>query len=60
MNPVARKPNYQYDFEIGTLVKSPCLECPYRPLFPQCMHTCSYLEEIHTVLKEVISCTRRS
>jgi hypothetical protein len=60
MNPIAIKPNYQFDFEIGTLVKSPCLECFYRPQFPQCMQACRLLDEIHTALAESVSCTRRA
>jgi hypothetical protein len=60
MKPMAKKLNYQFDFEIGTLIKSPCLKCHHRPLFPQCMQTCSLLEEIHAVLAEAVSCTRRA
>jgi len=59
MKPMTQKINYQFDFEIGTLVKSPCLQCHIRPLFPQCMQTCRLLDEIHTVLAEAVSCTRR-
>jgi len=59
MKTMTQKLNYQFDFEIGTLVKSPCLECHYRPLFPQCMQTCRLLDEIHAVLAEAVSCTRR-
>ena len=59
MKPMTPKINYQFDFEIGTLVKSPCLDCHYRPLFPQCMQTCRLLDEIHAVLAEAVSCTRR-
>jgi hypothetical protein len=60
MKPMTQKINYQFDFEIGTLVKSPCLECHYRPLFPRCMQTCRILDEIHAVLAEAVSCTRRA
>ena len=56
---MTKKLNYQFDFEIGTLVKSPCLNCSNRLLFPQCMQTCSLLDEIHAVLSEAVSCTRR-
>jgi hypothetical protein len=59
MTPMAKKLNYQYDFEVGYLVKSPCLQCHHREAFPNCMETCNLLEEIHTVLREVVSCTRR-
>ncbi|MGD8304317.1 MAG: hypothetical protein PVI55_18020 [Desulfobacterales bacterium] len=60
MNPVAKKPNYQFDFDIGTLIKSPCLNCPYRPLFPECMQSCRLLNDIQIALAESVSCTRRS
>jgi hypothetical protein len=60
MKPMAQKLNYQFDFEIGNLVKSPCLKCLYRPLFPRCMQTCNVLDEIHAALAEAVSCTRRA
>jgi len=60
MKAIAKKLNYQFDFEIGYFVKSPCLKCNNRPLFPGCMQTCSLLDEIHAVLAEAVSCTRRA
>jgi hypothetical protein len=60
MKPMTQKINYQFDFEIGTLEKSPCLECRYRPLFPRCMQACRLLDEIHAVLAGAVSCTRRA
>jgi hypothetical protein len=50
---------YQFDFEIGYLVKSPCLHCHHKKAFPQCMETCHLLAEIHEILTEAVSCTRR-
>jgi len=60
MKPMAQKLNYRFDFEIGTLIKSPCLRCHCRPQFPGCMQTCRLLDEIHAVLSEAVSCTRRA
>ena len=57
---MAKNLNYQFDFEIGYLVKSPCLHCRQRQGFPQCVETCDLLAEIHAVLAEVVSCTRRA
>ncbi|MGD9226189.1 MAG: hypothetical protein PVF26_06795 [Desulfobacterales bacterium] len=57
---MAKNLNYQFDFEIGYLVKSPCLHCHHRQTFPQCAETCNLLAEIHAVLAEAVSCTRRA
>jgi hypothetical protein len=56
---MAKNLNYQFDFEIGYLVKSPCLQCHHRQAFPQCVDTCNLLDQIHAVLAEAVSCTRR-
>ena len=56
---MAKNLNYQFDFEIGYLVKSPCLQCQQRQAFPQCADTCSLLDQIHAVLAEAVSCTQR-
>jgi len=50
---------YRFDFEIGYLKKSPCKSCVRRKIFPRCLDRCRVLEEIHTLLAEVISCSRR-
>jgi len=50
--------NYKFDFEIGYLVRSPCKECDDRKNFPECIDECNMLDEIHTALSEVVSCTR--
>jgi hypothetical protein len=46
------------DFEIGHLVKSPCLACEHRDAFPGCARTCGTLRSIQLILAESISCTR--
>ncbi len=50
---------YKFDFEIGYLVKSPCKTCNLLKTFPKCADTCSLLDEIHSLLVEAVSCTRR-
>jgi hypothetical protein len=60
MEPMAKKLNYQFDFEIGYLVKSPCLQCLQREALPQCIEACSVLEKIHALLAEAVSCSRRA
>jgi hypothetical protein len=57
---MAKKLNYQFDFEIGYLVKSPCLQCLQREALPQCIEACSVLEKIHALLAEAVSCSRRA
>jgi len=59
MQPVAKKLKYQFDFEIGYLVKSPCLQCQHREVLPQCSKACSVLKRIHALLAEAVSCSRR-
>jgi hypothetical protein len=56
---MVQKLDYQFDFEIGYLVKSPCAQCLQRKVFPQCLEACSVLEKIHALLAESVSCTRR-
>jgi hypothetical protein len=60
MKPITKKLNYQFDFEIGYLVKSPCSQCLYREVLPQCIEACSLLEKIHALLAEAVSCTCRA
>ena len=50
--------HYRFDFEIGHLIKSPCKECDARKNFPECIEACDVLDKIHSVLSEVVSCTR--
>ncbi len=54
-----RPVNYRYDYDVGTLVKSPCKGCDTRPYFPECIDRCTLLDQIHTILSDTISCTRR-
>ena len=51
--------HHQFDFEVGDLVRSPCIGCPTRPYFPKCIDQCNRLDQIHTVLANTVSCTRR-
>jgi len=60
MQPITKNLKYQFDFEIGYLVKSPCLQCALRKVLPQCIEACSMLEKIHARLAEAVSCTRRA
>ena len=51
---------YRFDFEIGYLSKSPCKTCAQSRDFPGCEDDCQILDKIHSVLSEVVSCSRRS
>ncbi len=53
-----KAPHYQFDFDIGYLIKSPCKECDTIKLFPECADACNILDEIHIVLSEAISCSK--
>jgi hypothetical protein len=60
MKPMTQKLKHQFDFEIGYLVQSPCLQCSQRKALPYCIETCKMLERIHALLAEAVSCTRRA
>lgn len=49
-----------FDFNIGHIVKSPCLTCEKRFKFPSCMDSCLVLDEIRTLLARGISSSRSS
>lgn len=50
---------FQYDFEVGYLVRSPCKKCARLAELPLCADTCRILDGIHSVLSKIVSCTRR-
>ncbi|QTA90098.1 Uncharacterized protein dnm_061590 [Desulfonema magnum] len=49
---------YKFDFEVGTLVKSPCRKCDKRKDFPACTEDCKMLDKIQSVLAETRSCSK--
>lgn len=51
---------YQFDFEIGYLVQSPCKRCCRQTDLPKCADGCRILDGIHTMLSTSVSCTRGS
>lgn len=51
---------YQFDFEIGYLVNSPCKRCCQQADLPACADDCRILDSIHTVLSTSVSCNRRA
>lgn len=44
-----------FDFEIGYLIKSPCLNCENKSLLPHCHSDCLILDKIQTMLARGIS-----
>lgn len=44
-----------FDFEIGYLVKSPCLDCKNRSKLPKCHTGCQILDKIQNRLARGIS-----
>ncbi len=44
-----------FDFEIGYLTKSPCLNCEFRDRLPKCHADCLILDKIQTTLARGIS-----
>lgn len=50
---------YKFDFDVGTLVKSPCKECKLREKeFPKCMELCKLLDQLQRKLTETRSTAR--
>jgi len=44
-----------FDFEIGYLIKSPCLNCESKSQLPKCHADCPILDKIQTTLARGIS-----
>ncbi|WP_299980693.1 hypothetical protein [Desulfobacula sp.] len=44
-----------FDFEIGYLIKSPCLNCKRKSKLPKCHTDCLVLDKIQTTLARGIS-----
>jgi len=44
-----------FDFEIGYLIKSPCLNCENKSQLPSCHSDCLILDQIQTMLARGIS-----
>jgi hypothetical protein len=62
MNLMAKKSPFdcEFDFEIGTLIQSPCRECERRKTtFPACSQECLLLAQVQTVLAASVSCAKK-
>jgi len=44
-----------FDFDVGTLMESPCRSCPMRKILPQCAAGCEVLSQIQTILAAGVS-----
>ncbi|MDY0362313.1 MAG: hypothetical protein RBR08_12740 [Desulforegulaceae bacterium] len=49
----------KFDFEIGYLVKSPCLECPKKEHLPHCQKGCILLNDVQEKIAAGISCSQK-
>ncbi len=60
MKKIIQNPFYRFkfDFEIGTLIKSPCKDCDQLKRFPKCFDECKVIDKLQTVMAEGRSCTR--
>ena len=47
--------DYNFDFDIGYLVKSPCRDCTTQDKLPDCIQNCEILDKIQHVLADSIS-----
>ena len=59
VQPVNKMFSYKFDFDVGYLVKSPCKHCEILEYFPACIDTCDLLDQIHAVLSEAVSCSKK-
>ncbi|BCS96464.1 hypothetical protein DSLASN_20960 [Desulfoluna limicola] len=50
----------KFDFEVGQLVKSPCITCEMKKRFPACSDGCETLDRIRGILAKGISSTYSS
>ena len=50
----------KFDFDVGMLMKSPCLKCSRAAEFPVCFNNCKILNDLRTILAQGISCTYSS
>jgi hypothetical protein len=46
----------RFDFEVGSLDRSPCRHCQNRFRLPECMHDCKLIGMVQQQLTQVISC----
>ncbi len=44
-----------FDFDIGTLLESPCRTCEMRSMLPYCQKNCQILAGIQTILANAIN-----
>ena len=47
----------KFDFDIGSIIKSPCRNCGHRSDLPDCSKRCNRLEQIQKILAGGISCS---
>lgn len=45
----------EFDFEVGTLLESPCRNCEMRAMLPYCRDHCQLLVDIQSILAGAIS-----
>ncbi|VFQ47478.1 hypothetical protein MSL71_51780 [Desulfoluna butyratoxydans] len=45
----------KFDFEVGQLVKSPCITCKTKNRFPACADGCETLDRIRGILAKGVS-----
>ncbi|TYT75534.1 hypothetical protein [Desulfobotulus mexicanus] len=50
----------RFDFEIGYLKKSPCLDCTKKESFPACLKKCPLLDAIQTELAAGLQLSRNN
>jgi hypothetical protein len=44
-----------FDFDVGTLIESPCRSCAMRKILPNCVADCQLLSQIQTILAAGVS-----
>lgn len=48
---------FDFDFDIGHIIKSPCKDCPRQAELPGCAEKCAKIDKIQSILLGCVSCS---
>ena len=49
----------KFDFDTGSLTRSPCKTCRNRRKLPACIRTCELLSTVQQMLTSTVSCSQK-
>ncbi|MDY0132187.1 MAG: hypothetical protein RBR53_05910 [Desulforegulaceae bacterium] len=50
----------KFDFEVGYILKSPCIDCNKKDTLPHCQKGCLVISRLQEKIAEGISCSQKS